>query len=392
MFDDGFFANFKDMIQDAAAGDVPPYYIGVMSGTSLDGIDAVVCEFNDDIDEPCTVLAHKYAPFNDDLRARLLSLANGGNDLREFGRLGVAYAHEVADLVHQLLSDAGINAHEVAAIGCHGQTVWHAPDEGVSLQVLDPNVLAHKTHLCVVSDFRRRDMAAGGQGAPLIPAFHANMFLPMMAQKNDTHWAVLNLGGIANITHIKALDGQIELSGGDIGVANLLMDGWYQRHFDGLFDKNGEMAKTGAVNDVLLDALLAHPFFKKPDPKSTGREDFSMVWLDDILKNHATSAVDVQATLLAFSVQIIINHLKKHPPQALWLCGGGALNGALIDILKASVEDIQIHTTDTLGIYPTHLEAAGFAWLAKQTLEQRAANIPSITGASVPVVLGQVCF
>ncbi|OPH38327.1 anhydro-N-acetylmuramic acid kinase [Moraxella equi] len=374
-------------------------YIGMMSGTSLDALDVVLCQF-DDTDgflKVDLVATHSKA-FPKELHQILTALCtpNGTNALAQgefekfseldfWGLASRLYGELSAQAVMELLEKAGILPDEVIAIGIHGQTVRHRPEWRFSLQLLDPNILAERTGITVVSDFRRRDMAVGGQGAPLVPAFHRAVF----------GWGVvvLNLGGIANITVLNAnLDEQV--IGYDTGVANLLMDGWTARHLGQSYDKNGDWARGGKIDVPLIDELLKHPFLSQSAPKSTGREEFNLDWLDSILTNFDTSPQDVQATLCEFTALTAGCEIGKFDKQIdhLYVCGGGAYNGYLLERLQVHLANWQINTTEVVGISPTWVESACFAWLARQTILGQPANLPSVTGADKEVVLGTVCF
>lgn len=415
-FDDGFFSHFTEILQDVTSPDAgglydAPYVIGMMSGTSLDGLDAVLCQFHEideDNDEPVEIVATVSEPFPNDLRQALLALTtpNGVKDfiknnqlafeseLDVFGWASVFYAEFASSLVNRLLDESQSTPEDVVAIGCHGQTVRHRPEWHFSLQLLDPNVLAERTGIAVVSDFRRRDMAVGGQGAPLVPAFHQAVF-----GQTERLRVILNLGGIANITVLEKGNNVI---GFDTGVANLLIDGWCQRHTEQNFDKNGEWAKSGQVIEPLLSLLLEHPFFAQPFPKSTGREAFNLAWLDSVLErlghdfpNLAYSPADVQATLTeltAVSVADAIQAVSQADTGELFVCGGGALNRFLMSRLQANLPNWAVQTTDEIGSSPVWVESVAFAWLAQQTMLNQPNNVPSVTGASKKVVLGQVCF
>lgn len=359
-----------------------PYFIGMMSGTSLDAIDAVLCCFDDK--KPVVIASHSVA-FDDDLKAPLLALTtpNGTDEylknhrldfkseLDVFGWASVLYGEKCAQVVIELLQKAKVASDLVLAIGCHGQTVRHRPHWRFSLQLIDPNVLAERTGIAVVSDFRRRDMAVGGQGAPLAPAFHEAVF----NDPNNTRTkAVLNLGGIANITLLS--DGVREVIGFDTGCANLLLDGWIKRHTGADFDKDGAWGKSGQVIEPLLTQLLAHPFFDKPYPKSTGREEFNLSWLDkQMAKFDAThpsgyTPQDVQATLTeltAISVAQALSGVCRDVIDTadnrgvLIVCGGGALNHYLMSRLAHHLPNWQVQSSDTLGISPTLVESLAFA-------------------------------
>lgn len=418
-FDSNLFDHFSEIFSDSLPHHSAnlladaPYVIGMMSGTSLDGLDAVLCQFYDideDNDEPVEILATISEPFPDDLRTVLLALTHPNgvaqliadnnlafeSELDVFGWASVYYAEFAADLVNRLLNQAQVTPDEVAVIGCHGQTVRHRPQWSFSLQLLDPNVLAERTGIAVVSDFRRRDMAVGGQGAPLVPAFHQAMFAQHVTNKQPT--VILNLGGIANITILNGLENVI---GFDTGVANLLIDGWCQRHTEQAYDNNGEWAKSGNVIEPLLSALLTHPFFAKPFPKSTGREDFNLEWVDAVIEqlgqqfpNLAYSPADVQATLTELTAVSVTQAIKRvsQDAGALFVCGGGALNTYLMSRLAHHLPDWDVQTTQEIGLSPLWVESVAFAWLAQQTILNMPSNLPSVTGANKQVVLGQVCF
>ncbi|USZ15763.1 anhydro-N-acetylmuramic acid kinase [Moraxella sp. FZFQ2102] len=386
-----------------------PYFIGMMSGTSLDGMDAVLCQFFDDNNgRTVEIIGSHSLPFPDDLRAALLALTTPNrvadwisahdfafeSELDVFGWASVYYGHFAAQVVIELLDKTGVSADEVSAIGCHGQTVRHRPQWAFSLQLLDPNVLAEQTGIAVVSDFRRRDMAVGGQGAPLVPAFHQAMFGAVADIK-----AVLNLGGIANITVLDH-DGFGTPMGFDTGVANLLMDAWIARHTGRLYDKDGAWAASGAVIVPLLERLLTHPFFAKAAPKSTGREEFHLDWLDDNLLalsyNHPNlrySPADVQATLAELTAISSAREIARFGDTGVLLvCGGGARNGYLMSRLAAHLPMMTVMPTDSLGVDVSLVEGMAFAWLARQNILARTGNVPAVTGADKAVVLGQVCF
>lgn len=385
--------------------DSQPYFIGMMSGTSLDALDAVLCRF----DERPVVIASHSISFPSNLKAALaaLTMPNGVDDyikqaavdfeseLDVFGWASVEYGELAAVVVHELLNKAGVGSESVCAIGCHGQTVRHRPQWRFSLQLLDPNVLTERTNIAVVSDFRRRDMAVNGQGAPLAPAFHEAIF---NSDYDDTnHRALLNLGGIANITVLS--HGEREVIGFDTGCANLLLDGWIKRHTGADFDKNGNWAKSGQIIMPLLEQLLTHPFFEKPYPKSTGREEFNLAWLDQELEkfnknyNSTHTPADVEATLVELTSVSVARALSKIMAFGdLFVCGGGALNGYLMTRLAHNLPTWHIQSTQTLGIPPTLVESLAFAWLAQQTMLSQPNNLPSVTGAKKSVVLGQVCF
>lgn len=394
--------NLQDMHElFYSSDDQNGYYIGMMSGTSLDALDAVICQFGENTDNKITIIATHSCPFSKELKQILLALCtpNGINNLKNeqyqgfseldfWGYAGVLYAKFAAQVIFELLQKSSIAAKDIIAIGCHGQTVRHRPQFGFSLQLLDPNILAQETAISVVSDFRRRDMAVGGQGAPLVPAFHQAIFGQNKACDNAIQ-VVLNLGGIANITVL----GDTVL-GYDTGVANLLLDGWANRHLGVPYDKNGDWAKSGAVSFALLDKLMNHEFLAKPAPKSTGREDFHLDWLDGILVDFELSSQDVQATLCEFTALSASREIDKFSQNnnQLFVCGGGAYNGYLLQRLADLLPHWQVTTTDAKGLSPSWVEACAFAWLARQTILMQTGNLPEVTGAKLGVVLGQVCF
>lgn len=413
---DHFSEIFKETLSQNSANPLSdaPYFIGMMGGTSLDGIDAVLCQFHEiteDNDEPVEILATISEPFPEDLRSALLALTtpNGvseliitnhlvfQSELDVFGWASVFYAEFASHLAIQLMQNAQITPDEVSAIGCHGQTVRHRPEWQFSLQLLDPNVLAERTGVAVVSDFRRRDMAVGGQGAPLVPAFHQAMFGNFLAEQNHLR-VILNLGGIANIT---VLQNSKDVIGLDTGVANLLLDAWCYKNTGQNYDENGDWAKTGMVNQALLNQLLTHPFFALPAPKSTGREDFNLEWLEKELVHYETvhnvgiNPAGVQATLTELTAVSVANAIKavtNAENGELFVCGGGAFNRFLISRLQANLPNWTVASTDKISLSPRWVEAVAFAWLARQTILNQPSNLPSVTGASKAVVLGQVCF
>lgn len=394
-------SDFETDLNDSFDNDaIQGYYIGMMSGTSLDALDAVLCRFIDDPNQPLEIVATHSRPFAPELKMLLLALCtpNATNDIAQgefhglseldFWGLGSRlYAEFASDIVSELLKKANFAAQDIIAIGCHGQTVRHRPHLGFSLQLLDPNVLAERTAITVVSDFRRRDMAVGGQGAPLVPAFHRAIF--GKNDDKDSVQVVLNLGGIANIT---VLDSAV--TGYDTGVANLLLDGWANRHLGVPFDKNGDWAKSGAVDFVLLDRLMSHEFLSEPAPKSTGREAFNLSWLDDVLTDFDVSPQDVQATLCEFTALSASREIDKFAKtqNTLFVCGGGAYNTHLLSAFERLLPNWHVCTTSLLGISPSWVESCAFAWLARQSILMQAGNVPAVTGAACDVVLGQVCF
>lgn len=364
--------------------------IGLMSGTSLDGVDAVLAQFGDGSGQALLqVLGHVHRPFDPALREELLALNRpGDNELHRAALAGNGVARAYAQAVAELLERGGIAAAQVTSLGAHGQTVRHRPGEfdatGYTVQLLNGALLAELSGIAVVTDLRSRDVAAGGQGAPLVPAFHAALFgRPGLAQ------AVLNLGGIANLT---LLGGDGSVRGFDCGPGNALMDLWCQRHRGQPFDADGAWAAQGRVDAGLLARWLAEPFLQRPPPKSTGRDLFHAEWLEAHLAAHGqpVPAVDVMATLAEFSARAAVDALQQHQPDAtrLLVCGGGALNGQLMRRLAALWPQGPVQSTEAAGLPPLQVEAAAFAWLAAAFVRRQPGNLPAVTGAAGPRLLG----
>ncbi|MBT9493033.1 MAG: anhydro-N-acetylmuramic acid kinase [Paucibacter sp.] len=364
---------------------MPQLFIGLMSGTSLDGVDALLARFPAD-NSAMQVLGHLHQPFSTPLRDELLALNSpGDNELHRAALAGNAVARAYADVVAQLLEACGVRPSQVTAIGAHGQTVRHRPGEfdgcGYTSQLLNGALLAEQSGIAVVCDLRSRDVAAGGQGAPLVPAFHRAQF----AQPGRAV-AVVNIGGISNIS---LLGGNGYTGGFDCGPGNCLMDAWVKQHLGHDFDAGGAWAAQGQTLPDLLARLLDEPFFGLPPPRSTGRDLFNRAWLDSRLEPGA-KAVDVQATLLALSAQAIAQCLQGYGPstQELLVCGGGALNHALMRALQALLPDVQVLPSDARGLPVMQVEAAAFAWLAMRHLRGLPGNLPGVTGALGPRMLG----
>jgi len=360
-------------------------YIGLMSGTSLDGVDGVIADFGSG---RLQVLAHVHQPFAAHLREEFLALNSPGNDeLARAARAGHALARLYAAIVGQLLGDGGLQAPDIRAIGAHGQTVRHRPggEAGYTLQVNAPAVLAELCGIDVVADFRSRDVAAGGQGAPLVPAFHRAVF-----GRAGEAGAVLNVGGIGNLTAWAAGDGPT--IGFDCGPGNALMDHWCQRHRHQPFDAGGAWAASGRVDTALLAQLMADPYFAQPAPKSTGRDLFNPEWLEEQLSRtgHALRAEDVQATLCELTAQSCIDAVQAHAGAAseLLVCGGGAFNDELMRRLAAGLPGLRVQRSDERGLPASEVEAAAFAWLARAHVRREAGNLVSVTGARGARVLG----
>lgn len=360
----------------------PPLFIGLMSGTSLDGIDAVLADLGGP--QPRT-RAHVHRPFEPALRDALLALnLRGDDELHRAALAGADLARASAAAVHALLQSARVTAADVRAIGSHGQTVRHQPGLGYTIQLNAPALLAELTGIDVVADFRARDVAAGGQGAPLVPAFHAAVFGAEQAR------AIVNIGGIANITCLPA-GGQGTVMGFDCGPGNMLLDLWAQRHLDRPYDADGRFAASGRVSETLLQALRAEPFFALAPPKSTGRDLFNAAWLDQKLAAHAPlPAADVQATLTALTAETIAAAIADHASDAteVIICGGGARNAALMSMLGPLCAPRALRSSADIGVPPEHVEALAFAWLACAYVEGRSANLPEVTGARGARLLG----
>ena len=353
-------------------------YVGLMSGTSLDGVDAALVEFGG---QPPRILASTHRPFDEPLRAGLLALcAPGDNEIERAALLGNTLARTYASAVAGVLDLAHADAKSVRAVGCHGQTIRHHPDKGFTVQIGNAALLAELCGIAVVADFRSRDVAAGGQGAPLVPAFHAGVF----ASPSENR-VILNLGGIANITWLPV---QGPITGFDCGPANCLLDLWAARHLGQRFDADGAWGASGGVDAALLQRLLAEPYFSLPPPKSTGRELFNAAWLDGRVGRE--DARSVQATLIELTVVGVREAVRRFCPDAarLIVCGGGARNGALMRRLGACAAPMTVDSSDRHGIAPEHVEATAFAWLARMALEGRAAGIPSVTGCRGARILG----
>jgi anhydro-N-acetylmuramic acid kinase len=358
-------------------------YIGLISGTSADGIDAALVRFENERPALVAGLTH---PWDDTLRRLILAVAQDEErlDLDRYGRLDVAVGLAFADATQAVLDKAGVSAAEVTAIGSHGQTIRHRPegDHPFTLQIGDASVIAERTRIDTIADFRRADVAAGGQGAPLVPAFHATVLRPTSGAR-----VVLNLGGIANVTRLGA-DGGV--TGFDTGPANGLMDAWCLRHRGEAFDRDGRFAATGQVDGTLLGDLLDDAYFALPPPKSTGREHFHLAWLDMHPRVAELAPEDVQATLLALSATSIADAITRYAPDAddVIACGGGVHNGALMHALAARLEGRALVQSAACGIDPDMMEAMAFAWLAYRRVRGEPGNLPAVTGASGLRLLG----
>jgi anhydro-N-acetylmuramic acid kinase len=352
-----------------------------MSGTSLDGIDAVLV----DLSQPNPrLIAKHYLPFGDALKNDLLALhLPGHNELHHAQLAGNQLAHLYAQSISPLLKQTGIPAEQITAIGCHGQTIRHCPEHGYTLQIGNAALLVELTGITVVNDFRSRDIAAGGQGAPLVPAFHDKVL-----RHPAIHRVIVNIGGISNLTNLAP---DTATSGFDCGPGNLLMNAWCMQHLGKDYDDNGTWAASGKVLPALLNQMLEEPFFALPPPKSSGRDLFNIAWLRN-KPNGSEKAEDVQATLLELTCRTIAQAILEYCIGAteILLCGGGAHNQALHNRLIVMLPGCTVQTTDTLGVDGDFLEAIAFAWLAQQTLHGQPANLPLVTGARHPCILGAI--
>jgi anhydro-N-acetylmuramic acid kinase len=360
-------------------------FAGVMSGTSLDGVDAIVADFAPRSGKPCETLGAAHIAYPAMLRDELLALQQPGNN--ELARAGAA-ANMLAELyseaIARALAEAKIAPEDVKAAGVHGQTLRHRPDRGFTVQLNNPARVAEKARMVVVADFRSRDVAAGGQGAPLVPAFHAALFA-----RRDRHRVIVNIGGIANITDLPP--GGV-VRGFDTGPGNVLCDLWCARNRGATFDAQGAWAATGKANATLLDKLLADPFFSAPPPKSTHRDTFNLQWLEERLAGLDDEAENVQATLVALTARTIADAIRAYAPDAdeILVCGRGSNNATLIHALAGELAPRKLRSTLDEGVPVEHVEPLAFAWLARETLAGRAGNLPAVTGAKGKRVLGAI--
>jgi len=358
------------------------YYIGLMSGTSLDGVDAALVDFSK---HEAECIETVFLPYSDPLKQSLISLHTPQNNEIEQAQLmsnqiSQLYAHAIS----QLLTLSKVSHTTIKAIGAHGQTIRHRPELGFSIQLLNGALLSELTSIDVVFDFRAKDIAAGGQGAPLVPAFHAAML-----RSTERNRAIINIGGIANVTHLPKIG---EVLGYDTGPGNLLIDHWTQLKLGKSFDENGQWASTGNVIDTVLMHFLSEPFFNQPPPKSTGRALFNADWLQSHLNYAHYKPEDIARTLIEFSAITIVKQSERFAADSIdeiYLCGGGVNN----DLLMKRINDLSNATVDStiaLGVEPDWLEAIAFAWLAKQTITGSTSNLPSATGASAARILGTI--
>ena len=362
-------------------------YAGLMSGTSMDGIDAALVEFNGV--QIKLVASHSHS-IPADLKSKL-SLLSLNSEIATIDMLGEADAELgslFADAINKLLSVAGIHASEVAGIGSHGQTIRHRPDlpHRFTMQIGDANKISYKTGITTVADFRRKDMAAEGEGAPLAPAFHQQVF-----HSENENRAVLNIGGISNLTYLPK-DKDQTCFGFDCGPGNILMDAWIQRHQQLAFDKNGEWAASADADKKLISLLMNDEFIYQQPPKSTGKEHYHLDWLEQQGNIKQLEAANVQASLCQFTADSIIYAIEKYLPELdrLIVCGGGAHNTHLMSLLKSGLSKIDIESSEKHGIHPDWVEAIAFAWLARKTLNKQSGNLPAVTGARQGVILGAI--
>ena len=367
------------------------YFIGLMSGTSMDSIDAVAIKFGKDKLECLGSHKHEIPKI---IKKQLAKLCQSNDSsIALFGSTDIQMGVLFAEAAKSLMSALRLTPKNIIAIGCHGQTIRHSPPGGpnipFSIQIGDPNTIATRTNCPIVADFRRADMALGGQGAPLTPAFHEIFFShPSLVR------IILNIGGIANIT---VLSPDRLCMGFDTGPGNVLLDGWCQRHRGNPFDENGNWGAGGTICETLLHQLKGHPYLRQSSPKSTGRELFNLKWLEQQLKEHQNhieflAPQDVQATLCKFTADTISDCIKslKCPVDEIFVCGGGAHNRALMKTLRQKLDGLNLRTTKSLGVHPDNVEAAAFAWLAMRRINGLSGNLPSVTGARHSTILGGV--
>lgn len=363
-------------------------YIGLMSGTSTDGIDAALVDFGDNSFELVDFI---FRPFDDDLKATIRQLSDSDSkvSLAEFGKIDCQLGHLFADTVSALLANSGHPADTIHAIGSHGQTVCHAPNGPFpfSLQIGDPNIIAERTGISTIADFRRRDIACNGQGAPLVPAFHQAVF-----SHPQNHRCIVNIGGIANITVLPAQQDQpANALGFDTGPGNILMDEWIFEHNRLNYDHNGNWAKTGQIDHRWVDRLKQDAYFKLQPPKSTGKEYFSLSWLNQYLVGDGYVPENIQASLCQLTAISICDAIKQYAPntQEVLICGGGVHNGLLMTNISENIS-CPVASTSVYGINPDYVEAMAFAWLARQTLKGLPGNLKEVTGAQHARCLGGI--
>ena len=362
-------------------------YIGLMSGTSLDGIDAALVEFKNN---QVQLVSFEYQPFPDAIKNQLeqISDANAMVFLQDYGAMDTRMGLLFAQIIETLLAKASIPATAIRAVGSHGQTIYHEPNTDLpfSLQIGDPNIIAEKTGITTIADFRRRDIAAGGQGAPLVPAFHQAVF-----SHETEHRCVVNIGGIANITILPPVSQSTVVIGFDTGMGNVLMDQWIQKHQSLNYDQQGNWAKSGVINYELVECLKKDPYFQADPAKSTGKEYFSLPWIYQNINVTNYRAEDIQASLCYLTATTITDAIKKYAPatERVLICGGGIHNDYLLQLIEKNLS-CPVSSTELYGIHPDHVEAIAFAWLAKQTLNHLTGNLKEVTGAKHNVILGGI--
>lgn len=364
------------------------YYIGLMSGTSMDGIDAALVEFNDSTIRLIASHSHPLPSLLKD-KLKLLSQDSVEVGIDTLGEADTELGITFAEATNSLLKKARIKAEQITAIGSHGQTIRHRPDlkHNFSLQIGDANRISYLTGITTVADFRRKDMAAGGEGAPLAPAFHQQVF-----HSPDEDRAILNIGGISNLTFLPA-DKQQASTGFDCGPGNALMDAWIKKNRNEDFDNNGEWAASSNPDQDFLNQLMQDDFLSAAPPKSTGKEHYNLTWLEQQLTDYKhLSTAQVQASLCQFTCDSIIHSITQHLPifTTLIICGGGVHNALLMEQLTKKLPHILIASSEAYGVDPDWVEAIAFAWLAQQTINKKPGNLPSVTGASKPAVLGAI--
>ena len=364
------------------------YYIGVMSGTSLDGVDVAITQFSESTD--FQFIAAKTFPFPDALYSTLSSFITEQKcHFQDLGESDIALGQLIGESINKLLISQKLSASEITAIGSHGQTLFHSPtgQYPFSTQIGNANVIAEITGITTIADFRQRDIAAGGQGAPLVPAFHHALFGSDYQDR-----VIVNIGGISNITLLPASSDAI--IGFDTGPGKCLLDYWVQRHLDQSYDESGQWARSGQCNSEFLSLLLDETFFKQQAPKSTGRELFNQLWLEDKVAQFGKTlqAVDIQATLLELTAQTITNDINHYANKnsCVLICGGGAQNKYLLERLQILLADKKLTTSASLGLHPDWVEACAFAWLASRTINKKSGNLPSVTGAKHSAILGAI--
>lgn len=368
-------------------------YIGLMSGTSLDGVDVVLVDFSD---KTSTLVSSYCHQIPSDIKTSILNTIqpDWSGSLEDIGILNQQLGELFAEATNSLLTKDNINKTSISAIGSHGQTLWHQPygKHPFTMQLGDASVITERTGITTIADFRSRDVASGGQGAPLVPAFHQELL-----SHEDIDRIILNIGGIANITILPQLKSELNASGYDTGPGNGLIDAWSSSNTEYSYDKNGDWGRSGKIIPEILNTLLNDNYFSKPPPKSTGKEEFNLKWLKSKLGDLLTSerVEDIQATLTELTAKSIADSIARHNSNStqfedLYICGGGIHNLFLIERLQYHLPDIKIASTAELGIDPDWMEAIAFAWLAKQTLEGKTSNLPEVTGASGNRILGSI--